>query len=97
MTTNDDLDLDEYDLFTKKNVFALLKEYCKLWFTLHHPVTNNLTPEEVRETKRSLDDALVLFGAIKEVFDDLPEDVQELVRNSPIPVLGDDLERPKWL
>ncbi|KAJ2920695.1 hypothetical protein H1R20_g16399, partial [Candolleomyces eurysporus] len=91
MTTDDDFDTDlALSLFTKDNVFQLLIEYCKLWFSLHYPGTNYLTPKEVEQTKRSLDDAFFLFCAIKEVFDDLPEDARELVMNSPIPVLGDD-------
>jgi hypothetical protein len=47
--------------------------------------------EEVEEAERSLDQALFLFGVIRDVYDDLPEDVRKLVRNAPIPHLGGNL------
>jgi hypothetical protein len=79
------------DLLSKENVFRLIKSYSSLWFNLNRPGGCNMTHEEVEEAERSLDQALFLFGVIRDVYDDLPEDIRKLVRDAPIPHLGSNL------
>ncbi|RXW12196.1 hypothetical protein EST38_g13658 [Candolleomyces aberdarensis] len=75
-------------LFSKENIFNLLKSYSALWFNLHAPGVNDSTPEEVKEMKKALKQALIAFDTIQEVYEDLPEDVCELIKNCPIPVFS---------
>ncbi|KAJ2927801.1 hypothetical protein H1R20_g9290, partial [Candolleomyces eurysporus] len=55
---------------------------------------NGLTPKDAQEMRRALDEAFFVSNVIKEVYDDLPEDVRELVKNLPISALRDDHQLP---